>query len=105
MASPDSSPPPGSPTPPATLPLRATSFPSSTSAADAGPSADYRILTPERVGLQYATAGIGSRSTAALVDSLLQFLFILLWGVVIFIAVISLPPVTRQRIATTGTGT
>jgi uncharacterized RDD family membrane protein YckC len=35
-------------------------------------SADYRILTPERVGLQYATAGIGSRSAAALVDTAIQ---------------------------------
>src|SRR6266545_7487276 len=97
MASPDSS-----PTPPAALPLRA---PSASSPAEGGPAADYRILTPERVGLQYATAGIGSRSAAALVDSLLQFLFILLWGAVIYIAVISLPPVTRQRITTTGTVT
>jgi uncharacterized RDD family membrane protein YckC len=35
-------------------------------------SADYRVLTPERVSLQYDIAGIGSRGAAALVDTALQ---------------------------------
>src|ERR671932_1674691 len=35
-------------------------------------SADYRVLTPERVSLQYDIAGIGSRGAAAIVDTLIQ---------------------------------
>ncbi|HLZ27168.1 MAG TPA: RDD family protein [Chloroflexota bacterium] len=35
-------------------------------------SADYTVLTPERVSLQYDIAGIGSRGAAALVDTALQ---------------------------------
>jgi uncharacterized RDD family membrane protein YckC len=35
-------------------------------------SADYRVLTPERVSLQYDIAGIGSRGAAAIVDTALQ---------------------------------
>ena len=35
-------------------------------------SADYTILTPERVGLEYGIAGIGSRGAAAIVDTLIQ---------------------------------
>jgi uncharacterized RDD family membrane protein YckC len=34
--------------------------------------ADYTILTPERVSLEYGIAGIGSRGAAAIVDSLIQ---------------------------------
>lgn len=40
-------------------------------------SADYEVLTPERVKLQYDLAGIGSRSAAALIDTVLQWLLIL----------------------------
>jgi uncharacterized RDD family membrane protein YckC len=36
-------------------------------------SADYRVLTPERVSLEYGIAGIGSRGAAAIVDTLIQF--------------------------------
>jgi uncharacterized RDD family membrane protein YckC len=36
-------------------------------------SADYTVLTPERVSLQYDIAGIGSRGAAVLVDTVLQF--------------------------------
>ena len=36
------------------------------------PAADYEVLTPERVRLQYDIAGIGSRSAAALIDTLIQ---------------------------------
>ena len=35
-------------------------------------SAEYRVLTPERVSLQYDVAGIGSRGAAAMVDTLIQ---------------------------------
>src|ERR1043166_5417932 len=35
-------------------------------------SADYAVLTPERVSLQYGIAGIGSRGAAIIVDSILQ---------------------------------
>jgi uncharacterized RDD family membrane protein YckC len=35
-------------------------------------SADYRVLTPERVSLRYDLAGIGSRGAAVMVDTLLQ---------------------------------
>jgi uncharacterized RDD family membrane protein YckC len=35
-------------------------------------SAEYRVLTPERVALQYDIAGIGSRGAAAMVDTLIQ---------------------------------
>ena len=35
-------------------------------------SADYQVLTPERVTLQYDIAGLGSRGAAALVDSAIQ---------------------------------
>jgi uncharacterized RDD family membrane protein YckC len=36
-------------------------------------SADYQVLTPERVTLQYDIAGLGSRCAAALVDTAIQF--------------------------------
>jgi len=35
-------------------------------------SADYSVLTPERVSLEYGIAGLGSRGAAAIVDTLLQ---------------------------------
>src|SRR5438067_5919688 len=35
-------------------------------------SGEYRGLTPERVSLQYAIAGVGSRGAAAIVDTALQ---------------------------------
>src|SRR5258708_32376855 len=34
--------------------------------------AEYSVLTPERVSLQYDIAGIGSRGAAAIVDTLIQ---------------------------------
>src|SRR5712691_13282 len=36
-------------------------------------SAEYSVLTPERVSLQYDIAGIGSRGAAAIVDTVIQF--------------------------------
>jgi uncharacterized RDD family membrane protein YckC len=43
-------------------------------------SAEYSVLTPERVSLQYDIAGIGSRGAAALLDTVVQVvaLFIIL---------------------------
>src|SRR5438045_1043583 len=35
-------------------------------------SADYAVLTPERVSLEYGIAGIGSRGGAAIIDTLIQ---------------------------------
>src|SRR5205823_4680965 len=35
-------------------------------------SAEYSVLTPERVSLQYDIAGIGSRGAAALLDTVVQ---------------------------------
>jgi uncharacterized RDD family membrane protein YckC len=40
-------------------------------------SAEYSVLTPERVSLQYDIAGIGSRGAAAIVDTLIQFVSVL----------------------------
>src|SRR5689334_6520158 len=37
-------------------------------------SADYSVLTPERVSLEYGIAGIGSRGGAVIIDTLLQML-------------------------------
>jgi uncharacterized RDD family membrane protein YckC len=34
---------------------------------------DYRVLTPERVSLDYDVAGVGSRSAAAIVDAAIQW--------------------------------
>jgi uncharacterized RDD family membrane protein YckC len=47
-------------------------------------STDYRVLTPERVSLQYDIAGIGSRGAAAAIDTLLQTLLALVVGAVAF---------------------
>lgn len=43
-------------------------------------SAEYSVLTPERVSLQYDIAGIGSRGAAAIIDTVIQFvaLFVIL---------------------------
>ena len=45
-------------------------------------SADYSVLTPERVSLEYGIAGIGSRGAAAIVDTAIQFvaLMVVLFG-------------------------
>jgi uncharacterized RDD family membrane protein YckC len=42
-------------------------------------SADYTVLTPERVSLQYGIAGIGSRGGAVLVDMLIQVLVLVVF--------------------------
>lgn len=36
------------------------------------PSEDYTVFTPERVGLRYDVAGLGSRAAAALLDTAIQ---------------------------------
>jgi uncharacterized RDD family membrane protein YckC len=46
-------------------------------------SADYTVLTPERVSLQYDIAGIGSRGAAVLVDTALQVIAL----IVLFVAI------------------
>jgi uncharacterized RDD family membrane protein YckC len=46
-------------------------------------SAEYSVLTPERVSLQYDIAGIGSRGAAAIVDTGIQFVAV----IVLFFAV------------------
>jgi uncharacterized RDD family membrane protein YckC len=43
-------------------------------------SADYRVVTPERVSLEYGIAGIGSRGAAIIVDTLLQAVCLLVVG-------------------------
>jgi uncharacterized RDD family membrane protein YckC len=40
-------------------------------------SADYTVLTPERVSLEYGIAGIGSRGGAVLIDTLIQTVVLL----------------------------
>jgi uncharacterized RDD family membrane protein YckC len=54
-------------------------------------SADYTVLTPERVSLQYDIAGIGSRGAAALVDTAIQLisLMVLLIGLLFGFGVLS----------------
>jgi uncharacterized RDD family membrane protein YckC len=42
---------------------------------------DYRVLTPERVSLQYDIAGIGSRCAAALIDAAIQGALLAVVGV------------------------
>lgn len=54
-------------------------------------SADYQILTPERVSLQYDIAGIGSRGAAAIVDTLIQSVALLL----VFVAMSAAMAVVR----------
>ena len=48
-------------------------------------SAEYSVLTPERVSLQYDIAGIGSRGAAAIVDTAIQGVV----GIVVFITLIA----------------
>jgi uncharacterized RDD family membrane protein YckC len=49
-------------------------------------SADYTVLTPERVSLQYDIAGIGSRGAAVLVDTALQLTALIVLMLVLFFA-------------------
>ena len=48
-------------------------------------SAEYSVLTPERVSLQYDIAGIGSRGAAAIVDTVIQSVVL----IVIFVALMA----------------
>ncbi len=43
-------------------------------------SADYAVLTPERVSLEYGIAGIGSRGGAAIIDTLIQAVALVVLG-------------------------
>jgi uncharacterized RDD family membrane protein YckC len=47
-------------------------------------SAEYSVLTPERVNLQYDIAGIGSRCAAVIVDSIIQIAALTLLTVALF---------------------
>jgi uncharacterized RDD family membrane protein YckC len=47
-------------------------------------STDYRVLTPERVNLQYDIAGIGSRGAAAAIDTVVQMVLLLVGAAVAF---------------------
>jgi uncharacterized RDD family membrane protein YckC len=44
-------------------------------------SADYAVLTPERVSLEYGIAGIGSRGGAAIIDTLIQSVALTVVGI------------------------
>jgi uncharacterized RDD family membrane protein YckC len=46
-------------------------------------SAEYSVLTPERVSLQYDIAGIGSRGAAAIVDTVIQAVGMVVWFIAI----------------------
>jgi uncharacterized RDD family membrane protein YckC len=50
---------------------------------DTQTEADYAVLTPERITLQYDVAGIGSRSAAALIDTAIQVAVLALLTVVV----------------------
>jgi uncharacterized RDD family membrane protein YckC len=47
-------------------------------------SAEYSVLTPERVNLQYDIAGIGSRGAAVIVDSIIQIAALTLLTIALF---------------------
>ena len=46
--------------------------PGSAGSSECDQAQDYRVLTPERVSLQFDVAGIGSRAAAALIDTAIQ---------------------------------
>jgi uncharacterized RDD family membrane protein YckC len=56
-------------------------------------SADYSVLTPERVSLQYDIAGIGSRGAAAIVDTFIQAVALTVLAIVLLAvaAIVSSP--------------
>jgi uncharacterized RDD family membrane protein YckC len=49
-------------------------------------SAEYSVLTPERVSLQYDIAGIGSRGAAAIVDTVIQIVSVIVLAIGSFAA-------------------
>src|SRR6202163_1126970 len=63
-------------------------------------SADYTVLTPERVSLQYDIAGIGSRGAATLVDTAVQALalMVVLIGLTAALAVSDAGPGTSALV-------
>lgn len=60
---------------------------------------DYQVLTPERVSLRYDLAGVGSRTAAALVDSAIQFVALLVLGLAMLAvaAIVSVSGLTLGR--------
>jgi uncharacterized RDD family membrane protein YckC len=63
-------------------------------------SAEYSVLTPERVSLQYDIAGIGSRGAAVIVDTVIQYLGLL----VLLVALTSAAVVSSVIQETRGAG-
>src|SRR5262245_44054203 len=63
-------------------------------------SAEFSVLTPERVNLEYDIAGIGSRGAAALVDTLLQAGVL----VIVFVAAGASAAITASLFAGLGEG-
>jgi uncharacterized RDD family membrane protein YckC len=57
--------------------------------SDVGLGDHYRVETPERVEIDYAVAGIGSRFLAALVDAVLVFVLVTVLGVIGSIGIIA----------------
>jgi uncharacterized RDD family membrane protein YckC len=53
-------------------------------------SADYSVLTPERVSLEYGIAGVGSRAGAAILDTVIQAIALTVLFVAGFAAVVAL---------------
>jgi uncharacterized RDD family membrane protein YckC len=62
-------------------------------------SAEYSVLTPERVSLQYDIAGIGSRGAAAIVDTAIQLV-----AVVVFFFGVSAAAVVGASVGIRGDG-
>jgi uncharacterized RDD family membrane protein YckC len=62
-------------------------------------SAEYSVLTPERVSLQYDIAGIGSRGAAAIVDTAIQLV-----AVVVFFLGVSAAAVVGASVGIRGEG-
>jgi uncharacterized RDD family membrane protein YckC len=50
-------------------------------------SADYSVLTPERVSLEYGIAGVGSRAGAAIVDTLIQAAAVTVLAIAFFVTI------------------
>jgi uncharacterized RDD family membrane protein YckC len=67
--------------------------------------ADYAVLTPERVSLRYDIAGIGSRGAAAIIDTFVQVLLMVVLvaaaGALVFLAERSLPGASRNDVLLT----
>src|SRR4051794_26212586 len=61
-----------------------------------GAPADYEVLTPERVALQYDVAGIGSRSAAYGIDVAVQFGLSIVLAILLFAGTILSDQIERR---------